>query len=434
VDDLKSKTVLIYDHNSYTWLAERLTRDFSRVLYFSPWQSAFPRRMDGAPGDGLDGVEKVWNFWDVVDEVDLFVFPDCTDADLQDYLRSKGHRVWGSAGGQVLETDRPACRDLQVSLGLDSPPWEIVYGLDALRDRLSAEGDSWVKVSTWRADMETFHHTHPFVTAAFLDVLQEKYGPQAGDVEFVVEDGVPGVEVGYDCHSVDGQHAAEGLVGLEVKDRALVGAVTPFAALPAGLRNVYDALSPFLLAGGCRSYLTLETRLAGDKAYMIDPCLRFGSPCSEAWAEMITNLGEILWAGAAGTLVEAVWAKRFCALAVLNSPWAVRHWTPVDVPEGVKRWVKLKNATRIGGNLYYTPGSAEMAEIGVAVGLGNTLAEAVVEVKRVADEIKGYSITVETDALDEATAAVEEEAAAVGVPFGGGRAEDSNGDVPAGAG
>src|SRR5260370_15468822 len=96
MEDLQSKTALCYDHGTFVELAARLARDFGRVLYFQPWQSAFPCMKDCAIGLGVPDVERVYNFWDVVDKVDIFVFPDVWDGDLQAYLRGQGKPVLGA--------------------------------------------------------------------------------------------------------------------------------------------------------------------------------------------------------------------------------------------------------------------------------------------------------------------------------------------------
>ncbi len=281
MSDASSRTILLYDHSSFTSLAERLVRDFARVLYFSPWVSAFPRLADVAPGEGIEGVERVYDFWDAVDEADVIAFPDSYDGDIQDFLRRLGKNVWGSGGAAFLELDRLASRDLQKFLGIAVPPTERVMGLENLRSMLEGVEDRWVKVSCFRDEMETYHHEKSFITDTWLDVLAEKYGPLKMKVEFIVEEGVPGTEIGWDCHSVDGKFAQLGLIGLEAKDRGLLGSLVEFSALPEKVRGVYEKLGPALAEGNFRNYLTIEMRLEkeGQEPVVIDPCCRFWLAC-----------------------------------------------------------------------------------------------------------------------------------------------------------
>jgi hypothetical protein len=416
---LKDKRVLIADHGLFSWLACKLAPLCGWLGYYTPWEGAFPHPSDVAIGDGLEGVERVNSFWDEVDTCDLIIFPDVGHSDLQDFLRSRGHRVWGSGGGQWLELDRTSTHEHAKSLGIRRPATERVVGIDALRDLIEHTEDRWVKVSLFRGAFETTHHTVPFVTEQWLKVIAEQLGPQAAHLEFVVEKGVPGVEVGWDAHAIDGQYPELGFCGIEVKDKAIVGKMVPFDALPSKMRDVYAKLAPALKEGQYRNYFSVEMRIPKEGAdpYLIDPCLRFGSPCSEAWAELCANFAEILWEGAGGRLVQVEPAARYAALAVINSEWAVQHWTPIDVPEEVRPYVRMKCLTEIDGDWYYVPGDLEMSEIGVVVGTGNTLQEAVELVKERAKQIQGYRIWIQTDALESGAAAMGE-AVAVGLPVG----------------
>ncbi len=131
---------------------------------------------------------------------------------------------------------------------------------------------------------------------------------------------------------------------------------------------------------------------------------------------MVGNLGEIIWEGSQGNLVEVKPTAKYAALAVLNSPWALKHWTPVEIPASIKQWVKIKNLTVIDGKSYYAPGRSEMAEIGVVVGLGDTLDEAIGLCEERGAMVNGYAITCQTDSLRESGESVEE-AKALGIPF-----------------
>lgn len=415
--DLSTKTALFWDYGMFLPFAERLARDYARVLYFTPWLSAFPRTMDAAPGEGVPGIERVDNFFSALEVADVVVFPDCYDADLQVYLREQGVRVWGSANAEWLELQRTESHDALKKRGVAVAKSKEIVGLSALRRWADKNEDKWIKRSTFRGDFETFHHETSFITQSWIDVLQKTYGPQSEQITFIVEDSVEGIEVGWDCHSVDGKYPKLGMLGLEVKDKALVGVLKEFATLPEPLRDVYNKTSPLLTEGQFRNYMTLEVRLSeGGKAALLDPCMRFGSPASEAWMEMVGNVSQIVWEGAGGNLIEVDPVAKYAALAVIDSQWAIHNWTAVDFPKSIAQWIKMKNRTVIDGRTYFIPGHHEMQEIGVLVAVGNTLEEAIGLCEERAKEVSGYKVKVMVDSLRESADMIKS-ASEVGISF-----------------
>jgi hypothetical protein len=424
VTDLSAKTALTIDSGLFGSVAERLARDFGQSLYYAPWKSAFPRMRDAAVGEGLSGVERVYDLFDVLDRVDLIVFPDVGWADLQQFLRLRGHRVWGAGAAEWLELDRPACRELQRQIGVGAPDSETVRGLGALRARLAAlppGEDRWVKISLFRGETETFHHEKLFTSEPWLDDLAARLGPLAGRAEFLVESSVEGVEIAYDCFTVDGKFPPMALWGVEVKDAGYLGVVQPYDKLPEPVRSVNAAFAPTLAKDRCRSAVSFEMRVpeGGGAPAVIDPAIRCGSPCTEAWLELWENVGQIFWEGAAGKVVAPVPAAKYVAEVMVRSEWALSHWTPLDIPPEVARWVKLKNKTVVDGKPYFVPLNQDMPQIGAVVGLGDTLEEAIAKANEVAEAIDGFQVDALTGSVDKALEAVGK-LRALGIDFGGG--------------
>lgn len=416
---LSDKRVLFYDKGCFIAFAQRLARDFAWVGYYTPGlECAYPHPYDVAIGEGLTEIERVYDFWDEVETADLIVFPDVGNGDLQDYLRKQGKRVWGSGGAQWLELNRIESRQHMHDLGLKIPPTTRVKGVTKLRAYLNEHEDVWVKISLFRGAFETYHHINSFLSKVWLDTLTVELGAQAEHIEFVIEDGVEGVEIGWDSHCIDGQFPELGFYGLEVKDKALIGVMKKFSSLPEKVQNVYTSLSPALNEGKYRNYFSVEMRLNGirESPCIIDPCCRLGSPCSEGWMELAGNLGEIVYFGAEGTLVQTTPVAPYAVLAVIVSEWATKYWTPIDVPKEIREWVKMKCLTVIDGDYYYVPGDLQQAEIGVVVGIGNSLDEAIEMCEDNAEQIQGYKLDIKTDSLREGQEAMEE-SESVGIPF-----------------
>src|ERR1035437_1040550 len=133
MSDYKNRTCLVLDNGLFIEISVVLAKSFGKVYYYSNWKSAYPRSVNRLVGTGLPGVTRVNDFWDVLDEVDLFVFPDIYFGGLQEHLVSLGKRVWGARKGDFLELDREKSKEHLDSIGVDIGPYRVVKGIDALR-------------------------------------------------------------------------------------------------------------------------------------------------------------------------------------------------------------------------------------------------------------------------------------------------------------
>jgi hypothetical protein len=407
--NLQAKTVLIYDYGQFIELAVTLSKSFGRTLYFAPWLAGGnPTSNMLRVGQGIEGIERVTEIWPYVDDVDLFVFPDVYEAGLQEYLVSKGKRVWGCRGGAELELDRVASKEQSKKLGIDIGPYKQIIGLDALRKHLKANKDQWVKISRTRGDMETFHSPSYDASEQLLDKLADSLGAKKKTMEFIVEEGIPdAVEVGYDGYTIDGQFAKAALVGVEVKCKAYLGRTMRYAQLPEKVRSVNEKLAPALKRYGYRGFLSTEIRCKGDKAYLIDPCARCGSPPSEMYQALIENLAEVLWEGADGIVIEPEYSARYGAMVLLTSEWAMGNWQHVSFPPEIRDKVKLHFSTVIDGEHYVIPHIDRRTQIGAVVGIGDTEEEAIADCEKTAEQVEGHQIEKPVEALDEAREQLE---------------------------
>jgi hypothetical protein len=407
--NLKSKTALIYDNGIFAELAVTLAKSFGRVIYYTPWTSGMPKSNPLMIGYGLEGVERVASPWGVFDEVDLWIFPDVYEGELQEYLVKQGKRVWGCRMGAELEIDRPKSKEQSRKLGIDIGPYKVVKGLDALRKHLKANDDQWVKISGTRGDMETFGAPTYARVETRLDELEHNLGAMKKVMEFTVEQGIPdAIETGYDGYVIDGEYPKGAMTGVEIKDEAYVMKVTSYAKLPKQVQSVNDKLKPALKRYGYRGFISTEVRCTKDgKAYLIDPCCRLGSPPSELYQNLIANIAEVMWYGAEGTLIEPEFKAKWGAEVLLISEWADQNWQHITFPRSIRQNVKLRNFCRIEGEYYVIPQSTGSAEIGAVVAMGETADAAIAEVKRLAELIEGHLLDKPVDALDQAREQLE---------------------------
>lgn len=393
--DLKTKTCLVVCSPLFISLAERLARDFKKTYLHIPVSGSFVTMNAGRVGTGLKGVEKVDSVFGAhFDKVDLFVFPDLGYNDLQVYIETLGKRVWGGRNGEELEVYREVCKKLMEQVGLPVAPWQMIKGIDALREHLKSTPDQHVKVDKWRGLTETFFSPSYDIVMPKLSKLEHDLGGFRDEAEFIVEDDLPDrVEVGLDAYCIDGQYPSKTLIGIEVKDLGYVAEFMEWASIPEPLRRWNEEMAPTFARYGYRGFLSNEIRIGEDQVpYMIDACCRAASPPSELYQEFYSNISEIIWEGADGNLIDPEPVAKFGAQVVLKSSWANGQWQAVEIPPEFEKNVKLFNCVCVEGKRYVLPLDEEMSEIGGVIGWGDTLEAALEMVRKAGEAVQGYGI------------------------------------------
>ena len=396
--------VLVRDGGQFISIAQRIARDVKKVYYCAAHPTEFPQMADYLIGYGLEGIEVVESPWDVFEEVDMIVYPDLYYGAEQTQMVKLGKPVWGTRYGEDLELDRILLKDILKAKGLPVNDYEVVKGMDKLRAFLKANPDVYVKMSKYRGDFESFHSVDYKTSEPLLDEVQHRLGAFAKIAEFICEAPIPdAVEIGWDGYTVDGQFPASTLAGIEIKDRAYVGAIKPTKSLPSQILQVNEGLSDAMKETQYRGPFSTEIRVGKDKQpYLIDFTARYPSPPNQLQQEMFANFTDILWQGANGKLIDPKPAAKFGAQAILQSDFAGKNWQPVSFPKELEPHVKLNNCVKIEGQYYVVPQPVELTQIGALVAWGDTMESAIEQVKEMAEEIKGYGITVPTEAFDDA--------------------------------
>lgn len=405
-----ARSVLIHDSGLYPSCATTLAaQGFDTVYYFSPYNAdSMPLSSKSQWGVGLPGVTRVNDFFDFVDEVDLIVFPDIGSGDLQAWLRKIGYRVWGSAEAEILEQDRVFLKQYMKAKKMNLPAVWFIEGVDTLRTHLEStkHREQWVKFSEFRGDFETHHHENFDKSEQWLDRIKYKLGKLGESLTFVVEAGIEGVEIGFDGICIDGQFASPTMYGYEHKDIAYLGRVCDYADLPSVLMEVNDALAPILKELGCRSLFSTEVRVTEDGVgYLIDPTLRFPSPPSEALMEVYTNWGDIMFAGAGGTIIPPTPRAKFVAEVILKSHYAESEYVHISFPEDYRHLIRLHGHAILDSKDYVV--NIGMDIIGAAVGIGDTVEDATKQALEVAHSITAEDIAFEDNGFDDIYESIE---------------------------
>lgn len=403
--DYSNKTVCVVDLGLFVEVAVTLSKSFGRTLYHYPWQSSpFPRSNSKLVGKGLGNIEIADYLWDLIDEVDLFVFPDIFLGDLQQQLVRLGKRVFGSRRGDELEMHRAEAKQHFASLGLPVGPYAVCQGVDDLREYLKENDNQFVKLSVNRGDFETFESPNYKFSEPKLDELESKLGAKGYTTEFICEDEIKdAVEIGYDGFCIDGQFPDQSLVGIEIKNKGYLGKFTQYADLPLEITDFNTKIAPTLAKYQYRNWYSTELRITGDRTpYMIDLCARAGSPPTEVALMMYQNLPDVMWYGAEGQVVAPEASHEWGAEIIIESSWADKYWQAIQFPEEFRDNIKMRNLTYINDQYYVVPQSHGISEIGAICALGNTKEEAMEQCKEIASQVKGYFLETFPDSLDQA--------------------------------
>jgi len=98
-----------------------------------------------------------------------------------------------------------------------------------------------------------------------------------------------------------------------------------------------------------------------DKAYFIDPTVRFGSPPSQLQTHLITNLPEVIWAGANGECLEPETEddEVIGAQVLINTDRECAEWCAFEMPEELKPFVRVAFSCEMNGTLHILPNPLE---------------------------------------------------------------------------
>ncbi len=414
--DVSDVCACVVDTGLFLNTARRLAQDCKRVLYWNPEVRAFPSLRQGAIGDGFEGVEWVAEFWNHLDDIDLFVFPDVHLGELQLHLEGMGKPVWGARRGQMLELKREYFLGLIAELGLDVPDYKVCHGLADLSDWLQDKEDQYVKISKYRGDMETHHWRSWSMDSGWLDSLAVSLGPLASVMRFVVCPAIKTeIEIGGDTHGVDGLWPRVMLNGIEGKDKSYLSAVTERDEMPDQVQAVLAAFSPIFQAVRYRQQFSCEIRVKGEKFYFIDPTCRGGMPSTGSQQLLWKNYSEIIWAGANGEMVEPDPVAMFSIETMITCKREPGCWERVEIPGELEGTALFNTCCYQGGVYCFPPNDYEGNDLGWLVSIGDSPTE-VLEKQKVMADLLPDGLNADVEAL----ASVIKEVATVhqeGIPF-----------------
>lgn len=418
-------TACVVDYGTFLSVAEKLAETMQRVYYHSPFQTEYQDVRNCVKGGGLDLVQRLDEFLDpdVLDTIDLFVFPDIGFGGLQRHLRSIGKAVWGHMGADELELFRAKFLDVLDEVGLPKVHSEKIKGLTALAAYLKENEKKWVKINRFRGNMETWHHRSYPYSERKLDSLAVTFGGAKDQVVFIVQDEIESdMECGYDGWCVDGEFPESSFQGYEAKNELYLGSVISQADLPDEIKDVNRAMAPILKGYGYRCWWATEIRVKDGVPYFIDPTPRMAGQTEEHQIETCTNFADVIWSGANGDLVKPQFKWKFAAEATLHydlesdDDAVSEEWKILDVPTEVAKWVKLYSYCKIDG-LYHMPLEGT-DEVGVVLGVGDSTEGALENLQDHLEALKELPVHANVAGFASLLKSIEE-AEKEGITFGG---------------
>ena len=395
VSNLNKQSILVCDHGYYMGIASALggKEGYGNVFYGPFWHSYSPTPDKAMMGFGCPGIVHIEELDDVIDMVDVVAFLDVGEYARQRSLKRQGKKVFGGSGSEMIELDREYFKTVLKQMGLSTPPFEVIHGIDNLRTYLQKNDDVWVKGdSKWRGLGETFYHEEWETSYTTVDEMAYNLGcfRNAVDVpshpaKWILEKPWPGIETGCDFFVSGGKYLPIGTFGYEAKNELYLCRVMPLDQMPKAVKTINDGMAPFYATTGMGGMASTEVRVLSEplygykigEPYFLDATQRAGSPPAEIITGLYTNLPHIIKACAYGEMItpKPRGNTNYAAQVIIKSSMAMCGYCPVTVEKGFEDSVKFRRQCFIDGQRFIIPmGGDEI--IGSAIGYGRTYEEA----------------------------------------------------------
>lgn len=413
--DVQEVVACVVDYGTFTALADKLSETMKTVYYHSPTEKEYKSINDAMTGEGLSKVIKLHDLFDpaVFDTIDLFVFPDIGYGGLQVHLKSIGKSVWGSMGADQLELYRDLFLEVLKDAGLPTIKSKVIVGLTALANYLKNVEDKWIKINSYRENMETWHHLDYLHSTRKLETLAVVFGGAREEVTFVVQNSIPSeIELGYDGWCIDGKFPSKSFQGYEKKNELYLGSVLDNKDIPEEITYVNEKMAPVLQDYGYRNWWATEIRVCEGVPYFIDPTCRHPGQTGEHQWESCSNLAEIIWAGSNGIVLIPTFKYNFAAEATLHynvsqdSAMILEEWKVLDIPKKARAFIKPYHYCIIDGIHHFMPSKKD--EVGVILGFGNNIQKAIDSLEKNLELVKHLPVYANTDGFSELLDCIEE--------------------------
>jgi hypothetical protein len=229
------------------------------------------------------------------------------------------------------------------------------------------------------------------------------------------------LEVGYDGWMITAPDGSplfpeSSFQGYEKKNQLYLGAEMPYTDLPEAILTVNEKFAPVLAEYGYRNFVANEIRVKDKVPHFIDPTDRMAGQTMEHLLRTCTNLPKVIWKGANGELVRPEFEKPFAAEATIHyhSNDDGGGWKTFRMPEEAEDWVSLYRFCYKDGAYHFPPHKCD--ELGVVSGSGDTVEEAMNDMKEHFELIKDEPVSIELSGFADLLKQIED-AKKEGIPF-----------------
>ena len=421
MESIKNKTVLLIDNGGCVELARRIVPDFKEVLYFNGYSgTGFPLENPHFVGTGIKGVNKIYDPFSYIDDVDLIIFSGVSSiqyGDMAEYFRSIGKRVVSAFYGQEMETDRIGLKEWMKENGLRVNRHKDITGTSKLRKFLEDHPDTffYVKISDppLRGLGETFAFPNLKLGLPELEKREYRLGSALKEkvtwvVEWQLEEDM--IEWGTDTFFAGGKYPKTLMGGIEKKDTLYWGVVKQWDEFPKELTEINKALTPALTDYGYQHNISTECKINEKREqYLIDLTCRMPSPPSELMIYMIENLAELYWELGGGNVIEPKYKDKYGIQLIMRSTWAEDEKQPVYIDEAVRDNVFIENFTVTENVVYTLPNAVGIPSdsVGCICESGKSFADCIEKIKKIIPKVQGIHIEFPTKDLEEINEHIE---------------------------
>jgi|GEM_PF-2040616 hypothetical protein len=383
--DVKDVVACVIDYGTFICVADTLSKTMKKVYCYNFTAEEFYSIADLCKATGLKNVVRTNDIFspEILDTIDLFIFPDIGYEGLQKHFKTLGKAVWGSMGVDAIEILRDEFLELIKKLGLPVINSVPIKGVLNLREHLSKVKNKHVKVNIYRKNMETWHHIDIEHSQSELNRMETEFGGLEDIVEFIVQDHIDtDVETGYDGWSIDGIFPVFCSQGYEKKNELYLAALVEYKNVPDEIKEINDAIAPLLKKYGYRNFWATEIRVKGNKNHFIDPTPRMPGMSGEQFMMTCENIAEVIWKGANGIMVEPKFNAKVVAAATIYYTDYIddKHWMVLDIPEKVRPYFKGWHYCFHNGKFHWPP--KDNCELGLILGAGDNIREAIEHLKK----------------------------------------------------
>lgn len=402
---------LFFDYGLFLGIAMEFARHGIDTGYYSPWKGSMPTAEKAQIGEGIDGIDNEWQFFDAVRKrnkhEDVIIFPDVGDGDLITHLREDGYNVFGSGHSDIIEMNRLQLKEVLKKVGLPVIPFKHIIGIDALEKHLKTVNNKYIKTSYFRGLMETMHHDTWDHSKQRIDKLRHDAGAFQNKMDFIVEDPVEGIEWGTEWFCAKKGFLPMGAIGIENKNTCYLGKPISLYDLPAPFGEVHDNLEGWFVRHGLLGAFSTEVLVDENLTpWFNDATQRFGSPPDASLCNLWENLSDNMIAIAKGESPQLKANAKYVAQVFLKSEWAVQETTYLDFPEENLGRLFFRNLCKMDDRYLYVP-QDKSDIVGSAVGLGNTIEEAEANAFKMAETVTADELTYAKDGFDKIHESIE---------------------------